>query len=115
MSKPKKRTTKTVAPVTVADPIISLPSTDQNKVAELNANTQLEATTLTAPNAKETVYIQFQEKEISAEDIVCKVRNAYKDAGYNENDITSLNAYIKPEESKVYYVVNETYTGSLDF
>lgn len=29
--------------------------------------------------------------------------------------ITSLKLYVKPEEQKAYYVVNETYTGSVPF
>lgn len=74
------------------------------------ANATEKATSCTA---KEEVYIQFSGKEISHSDVMNRIHADYKENGAPE-EIVSLNAYIKPEDGKVYYVVNDTYTGSID-
>lgn len=64
--------------------------------------------------ATEEVIIQYNFKEISHKDILARVRQAYKDSGATD-PITSLQAYVKPEENRVYYVINQTITGSIEY
>ena len=64
--------------------------------------------------AADEVIIQYNFKEISHKDILARVRQAYKDSGATDI-ITSLQAYVKPEESKIYYVINKTITGSIQY
>lgn len=64
--------------------------------------------------AADEVIIQYNFKEISHKDILARVRQAYKDSGATDI-ITSLQAYVKPEESKIYYVINKTITGSIEY
>lgn len=64
---------------------------------------------------KETIYLQFQGKEISNETIVSMVKSAWTEAGKNVKDIKTLDVYVKPEESQLYYVINGTDTGNLAY
>lgn len=60
------------------------------------------------------VFIQFGGKEISHKDVLARIRETYKNSGATDI-ITSLKAYVKPEESKIYYVINKDITGSIDY
>lgn len=53
-----------------------------------------------------TVYVQYAGRETAAEDLVAAVKEAYVAAGHKEEDIKTLDVYVKPEESAVYYAVN---------
>lgn len=64
--------------------------------------------------AADEVIIQYNFKEVSHKDILARVRQAYKDSGATDI-ITSLQAYVKPEESKIYYVINKNITGSIEY
>lgn len=76
------------------------------------------ATTQATPEAKEPVVskelvIQCFGKEISCNDVMNRAKQAYVEAG-NTDEITSINTYVKPEESKVYFVINGK-EGSFDY
>lgn len=64
--------------------------------------------------AADEVILQFGGKEISHKEILSRVREAYKASGATDL-ITSLKVYVKPEESKIYYVINQNITGSMDY
>lgn len=64
--------------------------------------------------AADEVFIQFGGKELSHKDVLTKIRENYKNSGATDM-ITSLKAYVKPEESKIYYVINKDITGSIDY
>lgn len=76
----------------------------------------LAATTATPSpvTTSQEVVIQFGGREISGNTIAEQAKQAYKDAG-NTDAITSVVTYVKPEENKVYFVINDTYQGSFDF
>ena len=63
--------------------------------------------------ASQEVVIKFGGKEISGNAIAEQAKQAYKDAG-NTAAITSVVTYVKPEENKVYFVINDTYQGAFD-
>ncbi len=58
-------------------------------------------------NAK--IELQFGDKAINEEQLVSMAKKAY-----GKKDIKNLDIYVKPEESKAYYVVNNDVTGSFD-
>lgn len=60
------------------------------------------------------VIIQSAGKEISHKEVLAKVREAYGASGATD-EIISIKAYIKPEEGKIYYVINQEITGALDY
>jgi hypothetical protein len=66
-------------------------------------------------NAEETTLIQYEDLELNVADLREKVISAYVEAGHRRGRISKLNLYIKPEDRKVYYVINDKTTGSVDF
>lgn len=63
---------------------------------------------------KEEVIFQFYGKDYDTEDIVKKAKEAFTAEGDKKTAIKDMSVYIKPEEGKAYYVVNNDKTGSLD-
>lgn len=68
----------------------------------------------TSAVASEEVILQLWDREISNTEILARVREEYNASGENEA-MHSVKAYVKPEEGKIYYVVNETFQGSIDY
>ena len=55
------------------------------------------------------IELQFGDHAVSEDELVPRAKTAY-----GKKDIKTLNIYVKPEEYKVYYVVNDEITGSYD-
>ncbi len=60
---------------------------------------------------KTVVSIQYAGRDFTTDSLVERVKEIY---GGNAEDIKTVNVYVKTEENKVYYVVNDTETGSFD-
>ena len=62
--------------------------------------------------------VQFGEKEVTYTDMVNRIKAMWKEQGKREVSMKSLELYVKPEEGKAYYVVNEGLkngsTGAVD-
>ncbi|MBQ9588961.1 MAG: hypothetical protein IJR29_02110 [Butyrivibrio sp.] len=58
-------------------------------------------------NAK--IELQFGDKAIGEDQLVAKAKESY-----GKKDIKNLDIYVKPEEGKAYYVVNNDVTGNFD-
>lgn len=61
----------------------------------------------TKVNAK--IELQYGDKAVTDDQLISKAKKAY-----GGKDIKSLDIYVKPEESKAYYVVNGDVTGSVE-
>ncbi|MGN1206022.1 MAG: DUF6465 family protein [Eubacterium sp.] len=63
--------------------------------------------------------VQFGEKEVTYTDMVNRIKEMWKAQGKREVSLKSLDLYVKPEESKVYYVINSKdktpITGDIDY
>ena len=59
----------------------------------------------TAP--KTSVELQFAGKSVSYDALVDNAKAAFVNAGHKESEIKTVNLYVKPEESMVYYVIND--------
>ena len=72
--------------------------------------------TTTAKKAvAETVYLQYLGKEINKADLMKQVKDIWtKELKNKVGDMKSVTLYLKPEENKAYYVINEEVTGSID-
>ena len=46
---------------------------------------------------------------------IADVKKAWKKSGHKIGEIKTMDLYNKPEESKVYYVIYETESGSVEF
>ena len=72
-------------------------------------------TTTRKTAVKETVYLQYLGKEINKDDLVKQVKDIWtKELKNKVGDMKSVTLYLKPEENKAYYVINEEVTGSID-
>ena len=67
------------------------------------------------PELKTDVFIEYQGRKILETDIINKVKAAFVKSGHRASSIKSMQIYIKPEESKAYYVINDNkYNGDVD-
>lgn len=64
---------------------------------------------------KAELFLEFGGKQIAEADIVKTAKKIWTDDGNKISDINSLDLYIKPEENKAYFVINENYTGNFPF
>lgn len=62
---------------------------------------------------KEEVNFQFSGKSYTSEDLIRITKDVWKyDLNGKEEDIQSIELYVKPEENTAYYVINGDVTGS---
>ena len=59
------------------------------------------------------VYLQFCGNEVSVSDIQNAVVTDYDSVKNGEDAPKTINVYLKPEENKAYYVINDDYAGSI--
>lgn len=62
---------------------------------------------------KTNTYIQYQGQEYQVKPIINKIKENWLNQGNKIKDIETLNLYIKPEDDAVYFVINDTTSGSL--
>lgn len=55
------------------------------------------------------IELQYGDIVVGQDELVSKAKKAY-----GKKDIKDLNIYVKPEEGKAYYVVNNDVTGNFD-
>ena len=76
------------------------------KVAPTKKATAKEADT------KTNIVLQYADKEVTYSTLVDNAKNVFiYDMGGKEADIKTLDLYVKPEENKVYFVVNGEING----
>ena len=108
--------TTPVTPVAKAEPVAEKKA-EEKKAAEKKAPVKKETVKKAAPAkkaaVKETLHIQFSGKTYTTEDLVKIAKDVWKyDLNKDENDFKTVELYVKPEESAVYYVINDDVKGS---
>ena len=79
------------------------------KAAPVKKETTVKAAT------KVSVNLQFAGKEYKAEDFEKMAKDVWQyDLGKKAADLKNVDLYVKPEENKVYYVMNGDVTGDFD-
>ena len=64
---------------------------------------------------KSAVAYQFADKEYDQDSLVKIAKDVWKfDLNKKVSDLVNIKLYVKPEESKVYYLFNEEIEGSFD-
>ena len=58
--------------------------------------------------------LQFDGQEFDLSAVEANVKKNWKDAGHKLTEIVDLDIYVKPQDAKVYYVVNKEVGGSVD-
>ncbi len=66
-------------------------------------------------SAQKNVVIQFANSERRVDDILAAIKADAESKGVKDADFSKVDVYVKPEEKKVFYVVNEEVNGSIDF
>ena len=102
----KKTTAKTTETKTTAAKTTAAKKTTTRTAA---------AKTKKAAAVKENISIQFAGKEYTTEQLVKIAKDVWEfDLKKDPADFKEVQLYVKPEEAKVYYVINGTETGSFD-
>ncbi len=65
--------------------------------------------------AQKNIFVQYENKDRRTEDLLQEIRQDVLNKGFNEADFSKVDVYIKPQENKVFYVVNGEINGSIDF
>ena len=86
------------------------------KTAAAKKTTTRTTTRTSAKKAAEsTVVLQFAGKEYTNEDLLNIAKDVWKyDLKQKVSDFKSVKLYVKTEEHKVYYVINDDVTGEFD-
>lgn len=88
---------------------------DTQPAAVPAAAASAKASTKRAPVEKvEEIYLQAGGEEWNISDCRERAAAAYTAAGHRASSIKKLVLYIKPEERKMYYVINDKENGSID-
>ena len=58
--------------------------------------------------------LQFDGQELDLGAVEANVKKNWKETGHKLAEIADLDIYVKPQEAKVYYVVNKEVEGSVD-
>lgn len=104
--------TKATAPKAAAKKTAAAPKAAAKKTAETTKAAAKKTTTAKKAVAKKTapktsVELQFAGKSVSYEALVDNAKAAFVNAGHKASEIKTVNLYVKPEESMVYYVIND--------
>lgn len=95
-------------------PVVEPVVTEEPKTEEVKAPAK-KATKTTKKEIKTSVYVEYLGKQVEEKDMIAAVKKAWTKTGKKIGDIKSLSLYVKPEEASVYYVINDTETGRVDF
>ena len=63
---------------------------------------------------EETIFLQFVGWEVCINDVRDRIVSEYDEIKGDDDPIRDLALYLKPEEAKAYYVINDDYAGSVD-
>ena len=107
----KKAAAKTTAAKTTETKTTAAKTTAAKKTTTRTAA----AKTKKAAAVKENISIQFEGKDYTTEQLVKIAKDVWEfDLKKDPADFKEVQLYVKPEEAKVYYVINGTETGSFD-
>ena len=65
--------------------------------------------------AQKNIVVQYHNRDRKTDEILLKIKEDALSKGFSEADFARIDVYIKPEDNKVFYVVNDKLSGSIDF
>lgn len=98
-----KATTKAV--VEKAEPVVKKAATKTKAATKAKKEKQ---------PAKTEIIVQYQQNAANLGELEDKVKKQFVAEGHRAGCIKTLNIYVKPEEYKAYYVINDKFFGSVD-
>lgn len=69
----------------------------------------------TKKEIKTTLYVEYFGKQVEEKEMIAAVKKAWTNAGNKVGDIKTIQLYVKPEDGAVYYVINKTESGKVEF
>ncbi len=88
---------------------------EEAKAAKKPAAKKTTAKKADKPELKPEVFIEYQGRQAGQASVVEKVKAAFVSSGHRASSIKSLQIYMKPEEFKAYYVINDgKFAGDVD-
>ena len=66
-------------------------------------------------SAQKNIVVQFQNKDRNTDELLKQIKEDAISKGVSEADFRKVDVYVKPEEQKVFYVINNDVNGSVDF
>ena len=88
----------------------------ENKIADTVEDAKKVAKkTTTKKDIKTTLFVEYYGKQVEDKVIIAAVKKAWTKAGNKVSDIKSMELYVKPEDAAVYYVINKTESGKIEF
>lgn len=109
----KKDAAAAKASATKAKASASKAKTSVTKTASKAKSSASKAVKKAKKEVVKTAVVQYQGIEFTVEDALKKAEAGFK-KDYKGKTIEEINIYIKPEEHKIYYVVNKDCVGSVD-
>ena len=100
-----KKTTVTAAPAEVKETKAAV-----KEEPVTIKTTETKAPAKKAAKAAEVVvetFFEFEGNQIMAEELVTRIKEAYKAEGHRIGNIKTLRTYINPAERRAYYVIND--------
>ncbi len=65
--------------------------------------------------APKNIVIQYGNSERKANDLLNSIKEDILSKGIADADVEKVDVYVKPEERKVFYVVNDKINGDIEF
>ncbi|MBQ7614060.1 MAG: hypothetical protein IJU77_03385 [Butyrivibrio sp.] len=65
--------------------------------------------------APKNIVIQFGSKERKTNDLLNIIKEDLLSKGIADSEVEKVDVYVKPEEQRVFYVVNDNISGSIEF
>ena len=59
------------------------------------------------------IFYEFSNKKVEQQEIIDRIKSWWKGQGYLLKDLKELAVYLKIEEKRAYYVINDSVTGSV--
>lgn len=69
----------------------------------------------TKKDIKTTLFVEYFGKQVEEKEMIAAVKKAWTSAGNKVSDIKTIELYVKPEDDAVYYVINKTESGKVEF
>jgi hypothetical protein len=65
--------------------------------------------------AQKNIVVQYQNRDKKTDEILLQIKEDALSKGFSEADFAKIDVYIKPEDNKIFYVINDKLNGSIDF
>ena len=92
----------------VADTVVEVKNDAKEVVEKVKKTT-------TKKEIKTTLIVEYCGKQLEDKAMIAAVKKAWTKEGHKVGEIKSMELYVKPEDSAVYYVINTTETGKVEF